>query len=144
MEPLKHTGAEEQPASEVSYEDGIAAALRPLIGTWVNTNGATRGIEKVDLTARENKLIMRVFGVCDPSPCDWGEITAQLFTKEICYHEAMAFIAAYDFGFMETELLAHVKLGVLVIAKFDRFKDDSGRSNYFSREFFYRSEAGRS
>jgi hypothetical protein len=143
MESLKHTGAEERPANEVSYEDRIAAALRPLSGRWVNTNDSTRGIKKVELTARESRLMVRVFGVCDPSPCDWGEVTAQLFTKDICFHEAMAFIAAYDFGFMETELLAHVKLGVLVIAKFDRFKDDSGRSNHFSREFFYRSEAGR-
>jgi hypothetical protein len=141
MKSLERTEAAEHTASETSREGEIAIVLGPLLGTWVNTNRATRGIEKVYLTARENKLILRVFGVCDPSPCDWGEVRAQLFTRDICFPESMAFRAAYDFDFMETELLAHVKLGVLVIAKFDRFKDESGRSNYFSREFFHRSKA---
>jgi hypothetical protein len=52
----------------------------------------------------------------------------------------MSFSAFYDFGFMETQLQAHVRQGVLIIAKFDRFKDNSGRANYFSKEFFYRAE----
>ncbi len=112
-----------------------------LPGTWINTNGASRGITRVVLTDRGGELAMRAYGDCDPSPCDWGEVTACFFPKEICFHEAMAFTAFYDFGFMESHLLAHVKLGVLVVAKFDRFKDGSGRSNYFSREFFYRLDA---
>ena len=50
--------------------------------------------------------------------------------------------ASYDFGFMDVVLHAWVKQGVLVIAIFNRFRDASGRSNYFDREFFYRAEAG--
>ncbi len=52
--------------------------------------------------------------------------------------QAAAFSAVYDFGFEEVRLQANVKLGVLVVASFNRFRDESGRSNYFGREFFYR------
>jgi hypothetical protein len=38
---------------------------------------------------------------------------------------------------METHLQAKTEKGVLVVASFNRFKDQSGRSSYFSREFFY-------
>ena len=109
-----------------------------LPGTWLNTNSASRGITRVLLKVNEGGLVMRAYGACEPSPCDWGEVTTCFFAKEVCFHEAMAFTAFYDFGFMESQMLAHVKLGVLVVAKFDRFKDGSGRSNYFSREFYYR------
>lgn len=109
-----------------------------LLGTWINTNRTARGIVKVILAVDEGKLIVNAFGACDPSPCNWGKTTATVFDKEISFPESMALSAFYDFGFMETYLLAHVKLGVLVIAKFDHFKDGSGRSNYFSRDFFYR------
>jgi hypothetical protein len=53
----------------------------------------------------------------------------------------MAFRATYDFGFLETRLEANLSLGLLVIANLNTFRDDSGRSNYFSREFFYKSDA---
>lgn len=83
---------------------------------------------------------MRIIAAGSPEPDDWGETAASLFAAETSSAEAMAFSAFYDFGFMETQLQAHVRQGVLIIAKFDRFKDNSGRSNYFSKEFFYRVE----
>ena len=120
---------------------GTTTGIPPrLAGEWLNTNSAARGITRIVLAVEGGELVMRAFGACEPSPCDWGEVATCFFAKERCYYESMAFTALYDFGFMESQLLAHVKLGVLVVAKFDRFKDGSGRSNYFSREFFYRMD----
>ena len=113
----------------------------PLLGTWFNTNTATRGIAKTVLAARENGIVLRTFAAGSPQMVDWGETAAAVFAADALGTEAMAFSAVYDFGFMETQLQGHVRQGVLIIAKFDRFKDDSGRSNYFSKEFFYRTEA---
>ena len=31
-----------------------------------------------------------------------------------------------------------VDTGLIIIAAYNEFSDDSGRSNYFSREFYYR------
>jgi hypothetical protein len=44
----------------------------------------------------------------------------------------------YDFGFLVTILAAYAKQGILVLDTFNTFTDSSGRSNYFSREFFHR------
>jgi hypothetical protein len=47
--------------------------------------------------------------------------------------------ARYDLASIEVELHGWVKQGVLVLALFRRFKDATGASNYFDREFFYRT-----
>jgi hypothetical protein len=70
---------------------------------------------------------------------DWGETKAETFADRPDLREAATFACTFQHGFMEVQLHAWIKLGVLVIAKFDRFTDDSGRSNRFSREFFYRA-----
>jgi hypothetical protein len=46
--------------------------------------------------------------------------------------------AGFDFGFMRSEVYIRVNKGVLVIVLFNTFQDDSGRTNYLNREFFYR------
>lgn len=112
----------------------------PLLGTWLNTNAASKGITTAILSRQSGSITVRIVAAGDPSPHDWGESAASLFAADASSTEAMAFSAFYDFGFMETQLQAHVRQGVLIIAKFDRFKDSSGRSNYFSKEFFYRVE----
>lgn len=112
----------------------------PLLGTWLNTNTATRGITSATLSRQNGKIAARIVAAGDHGPSDWGETEASLFAADASSSEAMSFSAFYDFGFMETQLQAHVRQGVLIIAKFDRFKDNSGRANYFSKEFFYRAE----
>ncbi len=115
-------------------------SVEPLIGIWVNTNTATRGIVKAILSTSGHDVKVQVFGSCSPEPCDWGEAKVGIFAAAANSNEAMAWNAFYNFGFMETYLQSHIRQGVLIIAKFDRFKDNSGRSNYFSKEFFFRTE----
>lgn len=111
----------------------------PLLGVWLNTNTATLGISKAVLSNGSNGIVLQIFASNHNSGVpDWGEAEATLFTSSTDSQEAMAFSADYDFGFMETDLQGHIRQGVLIIAKFDRFKDDSGRSNYISKEFFFR------
>jgi hypothetical protein len=132
MEALQYVRLDEQARGSIAAE--------PLLGTWLNTNTATRGLPKTVLAAKENGIVLRVFAAGSQQMVDWGETAAGIFAADALATEAMAFSAFYDFGFMETQLQGHVRQGVLIIAKFDRFKDDSGRSNYFSKEFFYRTE----
>lgn len=113
----------------------------PLLGTWLNTNAGSRGIVKVVLTRKGGQVALHVLASGSPKDYDWGVTTADIFAADSSSIEAMAFNAFYDFGFMESQLQGHVRQGVLIIAKFDRFKDGSGRSNYFSKEFFYRVDA---
>ncbi len=121
----------------------FAAPISPdaLLGTWTNTNEATRGIARAMLTRKGRHVALRIVATGSPGQNDWGETEASIFAADASSSEAMAFSAFYDFGFMETRLQGHIRQGVLIIAKFDHFKDNSGRSSYFSKEFFYRTEA---
>ncbi|HEY6352082.1 MAG TPA: hypothetical protein VI636_22020 [Candidatus Angelobacter sp.] len=112
----------------------------PLLGTWLNTNDTTHGITKAVLVEKGGKVVLHIFADNNPELGDWGEAVAGVFAADASSTEAMAFSAFYDFGFVETQLQGHVRQGVLIIAKFDRFKDSSARSNYFSKEFFYHTE----
>lgn len=134
MGALRYTRLDEQAEAKGSV------VAEPLLGNWFNTNAATRGIAKAVLEAKENGIVVRIFATGSEQMVDWGQTAASIFAADPVATEAMAFSAFYDFGFMETQLQGHVRQGVLIIAKFDRFKDDSGRSNYFSKEFFYRAE----
>jgi len=134
METLKCMRLDER------MEANELVAPEPLLGTWLNTNSATQGVTRAVLFAKDGQFKLQIFGAGHPGPCDWGETSASFFATDASSTEAMAFSAFYDFGFMDTRLQGHVRQGVLIIAKFDRFKDTSGRSNYFSKEFFYRTD----
>ncbi len=112
----------------------------PFLGTWMNTNSASTGIVRVVMARKDGVFTMQVLGACEPAPCDWGEAVVEQFAESGGAHGGGAFSSFYDFGFMDSYLHGWIKLGVLVVVKFDRFKDESGRSNRFSREFFYRLE----
>jgi hypothetical protein len=128
------------PSSQVQSTATGSIHPEPLLGTWLNTNMATRGITSAILSRQSGQIMVRIVAAGDPGLSDWKETEASLFAADASSSEAMSFSAFYDFGFMETQLQAHVRQGVLIIAKFERFKDSSGRSNYFSKEFFYRAE----
>ena len=140
METLKYVKAEDQVDPSILHAADSPIDPTPLLGTWLNTDRHSGGIVKVILAARDGALTVRAFGACDPSPCDWGEVTAALFAENAGSRTVKTLSARYDFGFMETSLQAFAKLGVMVMAIFTRFKDGSGRANYFDRQFFYKIE----
>jgi hypothetical protein len=112
--------------------------VSPLLGIWTNTNPASRGIVRFVLGCRDGILTVRSFGAGSPER-DWGEVEAErVYTDGIASRNVMSFTARYDFGFLECHLQANMNLGLLVVAGFNTFKDGSGRSSYFSREFYHR------
>ena len=111
----------------------------PLLGSWKNTQPEPRGMAEIVLARHDGGLAVRVFGAGPAGGrIDWGEIPGAVFAHDAGSRHAMAFSAAYDFGFLYVELQANVKQGVLVVASFNQFRDDSRRSSYFTRELFYR------
>lgn len=106
-----------------------------LLGDWHNTN-ASGGITRIVLAPAGDRHIL-VHPQSDVR--EWGAVRAAVFASTFDGVEATAFNAVFDFGFEEVRLQANVKSGVLVVASFNQFRDASGRSNYFDREFFYRA-----
>lgn len=113
--------------------------LRPLTGLWTNTNPASRGIVRLAVTELDGGLRVRGFGAGSPEPVDWGEVPASvLYADGLRSRKGHAFLASYDFEFMASHLQCNLSQGLLIVAAFNVFKDGSGRSNYFSREFYHR------
>ena len=118
-----------------------ALELSVLLGEWRNTN-AEGGISRIVCEpAGEGRMTIHCYANFGPEIRDWGNADAPVFAVTFDGRQAGAFSAVYDFGFEEVRLQANVKSGVLVVASFNRFRDESGRSNYFGREFFYRVSA---
>jgi hypothetical protein len=49
-------------------------------------------------------------------------------------------MARYYFEFLEMSLAAYSTKGLIVVSQYTRFKDQSGRPDYFNREFFFKAD----
>ena len=122
--------------TEVAAATSLDRSL--LLGDWRNTN-SEGGIDRIVIEPADGaRIAVRCYSDSGSAVRDWGSVEAPIFALTINGTDAGAFAAVYDFGFEEVRLQANVKSGVLVVATFNRFRDASGRSNYFNREFFYR------
>ena len=128
----------EEGLPEGAAAPGRISDLSALLGTWYNTDKQTGGLVRMTLAGSPVDFTVQAFGAASPEPLDWGKVPAVSYAAGVGSPVGMAFSATYDFGFVETFLAAYTKSGILVLDTFNVFKDDSGRSNYFSREFFHR------
>lgn len=106
----------------------------PLLGDWLNYDVTSRNIAGLTLAERGDDLVLRITGVPD---VDWGEMIASPFALAVTGGEAVAFKAAYDFGFVNIDVLAYLNKRLLVVDAYSTFHDGSGRSSYFARDHFY-------
>lgn len=113
-----------------------------LTGRWLNTNRETGGIAECVIEQDGEQFNVKVVGVGADGPIDWppSKVKALANLEEEAGQRAVALAPAFDFGFMKAETYIRVNKGVLVIVLFNTFQDDSGRSNYLNREFFYRPD----
>ena len=113
--------------------------LSQILGSWRNTDrGSSGGTLRLVVTERDGELVVRGFGVGDPDAYDWGETRATPMAQTVAGGNAWAFNCSFDLGFMTTDIAAYGKEGILIAASFNRFEDGSGRSDYWTREFFHR------
>ena len=110
-----------------------------LCGEWINTNASTKGVAQISLKQTDNLLEATVSGVGETGLIHWGSATGPLFK---CLEEdgvpSAAALIMFDFEYFSCELQIRQNKGILAVTLFSRFNDDSGRSNYVTRELFYR------
>jgi hypothetical protein len=141
MTSLQYVKAEDHVEPLGVTDAGRTLHLDRLPGVWLNTNSDSRGIVKVIVQTREDRLFVRTFGADGAAPRDWGEVEADyLYASSISADMAAGFSARYRLGFSEIHLQANWNQGLLVLASFTTFIDSSKRSNYFSREFFHQQD----
>jgi hypothetical protein len=124
--------------------DPAARALNAdkLLGRWVNTDRETQGVAELVIEQDGEGFNVSAVGVGADGPVGWPKTRARALAnlEEEAGQRAVALEATFDFGFMRAETHIRVNKGVLVIVLFYTFRDDSGRSDYVNREFYYRQD----
>ena len=107
-----------------------------LAGNWINSNPDTNSIARINISESDGNLQLQIFAVGPDGPIDWGTATANVFAAGPSSRTGAGFTCTFDFGFAEARLQAMIMKGLLVLAQFHLFKDDSRRANYFLREYY--------
>jgi hypothetical protein len=106
-------------------------------GDWLNTErDASGGIVRLSISERDGKLWVRAHGARD-----WGQVAATPHGSLENPATPWAFSTSYDFGFLRTVLLGYYNSGVISLTTYNLFQDNSGRANYWAREFFHREDS---
>lgn len=112
--------------------------LAPLAGRWITFSERTEGISELEIAAGDGGAEVRVLGSgTDPVP-DWGRAPARAFADGVAGGEVWGFRATYDHGFERVELFGYLNRGLLCVEAGTTFADESGRSPYFTRSFYFR------
>jgi hypothetical protein len=107
-----------------------------LIGTWINSNPETTGIARMVMAEDGASLSLQTFAIGPGGLIDWGTTDVMVVGSTAAAHSGAGFTCVYDFGFAETRLQGMIMKGLLVLAQFHSFKDDSNRVGYFVREYY--------
>lgn len=113
-----------------------AMDTRALPGVWINSNPNTSGIARMVMSETDGKLSLQVFAIGPDGLIDWGSAGVKVFAGLPTSKAGAGFTCNFDFGFAETELQGMIMKGLLVLAQFHRFKDNSKRADFFVREYF--------
>lgn len=115
------------------------AAPANFVGTWVNSNVATSGITRVNVTrSGDGPLTVQVFGRCHPTDCDWGSAPVLTYGASVSDTNHLTATAVYAKGYSNTTLVMTFTRGRLDVQALTQFTDGSGRQNYASRAAFTR------
>jgi len=120
----------------VNADEAGSIDIRALPGTWINSNPDTNGIARLVISESSDNLSLQVYAVGPDRLIDWGTTVVNVFTSTPSSRLAAGFTCVYDFGFVETRLQGMIMKGLLVLAQLHHFKDESGRVDYFVREYF--------
>jgi hypothetical protein len=110
--------------------------LSALLGTWINSNPDTHSVANVEATDADGKLRLRVFAVGPEGFVDWGAADSEVFAATPDSHAAAGFTCRYQFEHGETRLQGMIMKGLLVLAQFHLFDEETERESYFLREYF--------
>jgi len=113
-----------------------------LLGRWLNTNRNTRGIAESVIANDGDDITVSITTFGDNEPVRWPIARATVLAnlEEEAGQRTVALLAKYELDDRTVDTHVRVNKGVLVIVLYVTFNDNSGRSNYLNREFFYRAD----
>lgn len=113
-----------------------------LSGRWLNTNSETRGISECVIAYDGQDVTVTITAVGNNGRESWNVPRAIVLAnlEEEAGQRTVALLATFECANAIVDTHIRVNKGVLVIVLYVTFDDNSGRSNYLNREFFYRAE----
>lgn len=120
--------------------------LTSVTGDWVSTTGLAGGVSGFQAHEHDGSLLIAASGYGATRGGNWGEVPAQAFAttpRPAPDHACAAFIATFDGAEVRTQLESYLALGLATGHAFHRFATDSGRRDYFTREFYIGAAGGR-
>jgi len=124
---------------------GGLASMTQFAGSWTNVDANTRGITNLDISVMGSNAKVQAWGKCHPTDCDWGTVQAQAFAPGVSSNPisgADTLIAVFVTSFSQATLVIKPNGNQLIVDSYDRFLDNSGRSNYFARYTFQKVVPG--
>ena len=113
------------------------AAPQDYVGTWVNKNPNTRSVTHfVVRSTGANTLSVQVFGKCHPTDCNWGTVPLVTYGLNVNDTRDTNATATYPKSFAQSLLTLDWTGKSALMQEFTQFTDNSGRQNYYVREYF--------
>lgn len=108
------------------------------LGDWQNSYADTQGIGYFKIYEEEGEVKMDITGRAGGMlEGHWGVTTLTPYTATPDGDKASAFHGKYDLGYADIDLTINENKELMIVFSFITFKDGSGRSNCYKREFFY-------
>jgi hypothetical protein len=123
---------------------GGLASMDQFAGSWTNVDTNTGGITNLDIAVMGTDAQVHAWGKCHPTDCDWGTVQAQAFAPDVSsdvLSGADTLIAVFITSFSQTTLVIKPGGNQLKVDSYDRFMDNSGRSNYLASYTFQKASA---
>jgi len=143
MNELSGIKRDDTPSGDEPREAGPAAGvdLTHLLGSWVNTYRETRSLCRFTLAPSAAGYSIETVVATENGPRTLHQTEVRPFAANVDSRKADGFTARYDFEFLKMSLAAYCAKGLIVVSQYTRFKDGSGRPDYFNREFFFKEES---
>ncbi|QLE58543.1 hypothetical protein [Nostoc sp. TCL26-01] len=122
-------------------------AANPMDGVWQNVNPNTRSLVKAEYRSSCHDVILcpngncqpqptdvgkiRLYGSCHPTACDWGWTNV--------YQQAPWVRGKYNQGFADKWVWARIQNNQLEVITLAQFKDNSGRADYATKDYFQKT-----
>jgi hypothetical protein len=143
MNDISGIKRDDTPSGDKPRDAGATAGvdLTDLVGTWINTYRETRSLCRFTLAPSEAGFSIETVVATEGGGQTLGKTEVRPFSPNVNSRTADGFTASYDFEFLEMSLAAYCAKGLIVVSQYTRFKDGSGRPDYFNREFFFKEES---
>jgi hypothetical protein len=99
-------------------------------GEWSNEDSETRSLTKLIIRKNGDERLIRAWGACDPTDCNWGETRLFLLGESVDAQDLPYAFATWNHEGMITHIVLRFDVATLVAETYCIYTDHSQRANY--------------